>query len=477
MKMSPPNCSVKMSSPYGDFHDEQEGSATCWARQGSPGGQDHEPGGRPGVAPYRATVQATEGPLPSAGPARLGASPPGPTVAAAVTCRPPHPGRHAHDDDLRGLQRRPPHREAAAAPRPAGEPGDRTPDSAGARPATPSPAPRAQASSPAPPGPAMGQLAQLDASPFPWFEDRGPTAALHGLIDDATSIPLALWFRPTEDLHGYTTVLGQTCRQYGVPVTLYGDRLSLFQRNDRYWTLAEELRGHQDPTHFGRMLQALGIGFIAAQSPQAKGRIERLWGTLQDRLVSELRLRALHTLEQANAFLPEFLPAFIQRFARAAAEPTPAWRPAPRDLERLLSCRYTRVVARDNTVRLGARWRQIPPAPTFVLSPRSDPGRDRQRAQHQQRARGPQLQTAVAALAHTLRARRTPAALSVGTDGERPGAAEPHDLVGGGYVGIPRRGPNPGAPGDPSRRAPVPRHPWRTTFSPRQRRLNAAKRG
>src|SRR2546425_2068090 len=214
-----------------------------------------------------------------------------------------------------------------------------------------------------PRAPAMGQLVQLDASPFPWLEDRGPTAALHGLIDDATSIPLALWFRPTEDLHGYTTVLGQTCRQYGVPVTLYGDRLSLFRRNDRYWTLGEELRGQQDPTHFGRMLRDLGIGFIAAQSPQAKGRIERLWGTLQDRLVSELRLRALHTLEQANAFLPQFLPAFIQRFARAAAEPTPVWRPAPRDLERLLSCRYTRVVARDNTVRLGARWLQIPPGP------------------------------------------------------------------------------------------------------------------
>src|SRR5438128_8175360 len=162
-----------------------------------------------------------------------------------------------------------------------------------------------------PRAPAMGQLVQLDASPFPWLEDRGPTAALHGLIDDATSIPLALWFRPTEDLHGYTTVLGQTCRQYGVPVTLYGDRLSLFQRTDRYWTLAEELRGQQDPTHFGRMLQALGIGFIAAQSPQAKGRIERLWGALQDRLVSELRLRALHTLEQAP-------PWFVLLPARAA---------------------------------------------------------------------------------------------------------------------------------------------------------------
>jgi hypothetical protein len=366
-----------------------------------------------------------------------------------------------------------------------------------------------------PRAPAMGQLVQLDASPFPWLEDRGPTAALHGLIDDATSIPLALWFRPTEDLHGYTTVLEQTCRQYGVPVTLYGDRLSLFRRNDRHWTLAEELRGQQDPTHFGRMLQDLGIGFIAAQSPQAKGRIERLWGTLQDRLVSELRLRALTTLEQANAFLPEFLPAFIQRFARAAAAPTPVWRPAPRDLERLLSCRYTRVVARDNTVRLGARWLQIPPgprgrsyagcrvelrelldgrlvvfyqdtllavqpapAPTFVLAPRSDPGRDRQRVQPSQRARSRQLQAAIGALTRSLRVRPTTPAPVVGTSaptGERPGGTQPSDRPGGSYLGIPPRRANHASPGDTSRS--VPSHPWRTTFSPRQRRLNAAKRG
>src|SRR6266446_7849525 len=172
----------------------------------------------------------------------------------------------------------------------------------------------------------MGQLVQLDASPFPWLEDRGPTAALHGLIDDATSIPLALWFRPTEDLHGYTTVLGQTCRQYGVPVTLYGDRLSLFQRNDRYWTLAEELRGHQDPTHFVRMLQALGIGFIAAHSPQAKGRIERLWGTLQDRLVSELRLRRIASVAAAEAFLPAFIADFNRRFGKPPAAPAAVWR-------------------------------------------------------------------------------------------------------------------------------------------------------
>jgi transposase len=337
-----------------------------------------------------------------------------------------------------------------------------------------------------PRAPALGQLVQLDASPFAWFEDRGPMAALHGLIDDATSIPLALWFRPTEDLHGYTTVLDQTCRQYGVPVTLYGDRLSLFRRNDQAWTLEEELRGQQDPTHFGRMLQDLAIGFIAARSPQAKGRIERLWGTLQDRLVSELRLRALHTLEQANAFLPAFLPAFIQRFARPPASPTAAWRPAPRELDRLLSCRYWCVVARDNTVRLGPRWLQLPPGPhprsyagcrvevrelldgrlvvfyqdrllatqpapgpDFVLTPRSAPSRDRQRAQQPRRTRGQQLQAAVAALARTLSTPRRAATAPVAP------ALPSHECR------------------ERSQRL-APTHPWRTTFSPRQRRVKAA---
>src|SRR6266568_2957292 len=208
--------------------------------------------------------------------------------------------------------------------------------------------------------PALGQLAQLDGSPFAWFEERGPVSTLHGVIDDATSLPLALGFRPTEDLHGYFTVLRQVCRTYGVPTTLYGDRLNVFQRNDHHWTLEEELRGKQDPTHFGRALQDLGVGFIAAQSPQAKGRIERLWATLQDRLTSELRLRGIATLEAANAFLPEFLADFQRRFPTPPASPTAAWRPAPCDLEAVLSCRYTRTVAHDNTVCLGPRWVQLP---------------------------------------------------------------------------------------------------------------------
>lgn len=206
----------------------------------------------------------------------------------------------------------------------------------------------------------MGTLVQLDASPFAWLETRGPELALHGAIDDATGTVLALYFRPTEDLHGYVTLLRQLVTTYGLPLALYGDRLNVFVRTDPRWTLEEQLRGTQDPTHFGRILRELGIGFIPAGSPQAKGRIERLWQTLQDRLVSELRLRGVATLEAANAFLSEFRADYNRRFTRAPADATAAWRPAPRDLAALLSCRYTRVVAHDNTVRLGPRWVQLP---------------------------------------------------------------------------------------------------------------------
>lgn len=335
-----------------------------------------------------------------------------------------------------------------------------------------------------PRAPAMGQLVQLDASPCAWFQDRGPMATRHGLIDDATSSPLALWFRPTEDLHGYTTVLEQTCRAYGLPVTLYGDRLNLFRRNDQHWSLAEELRGQQDPTHFGRMLHDLGIGFIAAQSPQAKGRSERLWGTLQDRLVSELRLRAISTLEQANAFLPAFLVDFRRRFAQPPAELASAWRPAPRDLAHRLSCRYDRVVAKDNTIQLGPRWVQIPPGPGrrsyagcrvtvrerfdgrlvvvyqdtviasqptpgahFVLKPRSHPSRAR-RAPRRGHRTGPPL-----------------------------GAAQTADRPGGGYLGTPPNGPISTRPQRSAVPTPAPSHPWRTTFSRRQRRRQAPQLG
>jgi transposase len=206
----------------------------------------------------------------------------------------------------------------------------------------------------------MGSLVQLDGSPFDWLDGRGPWMSLLGAIDDASATVLVLHFRPAEDLHGYVTLLQQLGTQYGLPLALYGDRLGVFVRNDPHWTLQEELQGAQEPTHFGRMLRELGIGYIPAGSPQAKGRIERLWRTLQDRLVAELRLRGIATLEAANAFLPAFLVDFNRRFAHAPADARATWRRPPPDFANCLSCRYERTVARDNTVRLGARLFQIP---------------------------------------------------------------------------------------------------------------------
>lgn len=210
--------------------------------------------------------------------------------------------------------------------------------------------------------PAMGSLVLVDGSPFDWLGTGTPLFLL-GAIDDATSTLLALHFRPAEDLHGYLTLLGQLAAQHGLPVTLYGDRLGVFVRNDAHWSLEEALQGAQHPTQFGQVLRDLGIGYIAAHSPQAKGRVERLWETLQDRLVAELRLHGIHTVAAAEAFLPAYLADHNRRFRQPAAEPVAAWRRPPRDLADRLSCRYTRRVAHDNTVRLSPRWVQIPRGP------------------------------------------------------------------------------------------------------------------
>lgn len=210
---------------------------------------------------------------------------------------------------------------------------------------------------------AAGQLLQLDGSPFDWLEGRGPVMTLLGAIDDATSEVIALHFRPTEDLHGYATLLHQVFSTVGLPVALYGDGVNILVRTDRHWTLDEQLAGAQAPTHLGRVLQDLGVAYVQARSPQGKGRVERLWATLQDRLVSELRLRGITTRAAANAFVPEFLTDFNRRFARPASQPRAVWRRPPRELDLLLSCRYQRVVARDNTLRLGARLVQIPRGP------------------------------------------------------------------------------------------------------------------
>lgn len=209
----------------------------------------------------------------------------------------------------------------------------------------------------------MGAMIQVDASPFAWLEDRGPALTLVGAIDDATGAIVGLTFRPTEDLHGYAEVFQQVFVTYGLPVSVYGDGINILVRNDGHWTVEEELQGAQSPTHLGCVLRDLGIGYIQAHSPQAKGRIERLWATLQDRLVSELRLRGIATLAAANTFLLEFIPAFNARFARAPQCAPAVWQRPPPDLDLILSCRYERVVARDHSVRVGGRTILLPRQP------------------------------------------------------------------------------------------------------------------
>lgn len=211
-----------------------------------------------------------------------------------------------------------------------------------------------------------GLLVLWDGSPHAWLETRGPRCCLVGALDDATGhlLPGAL-FVPAEDTGSYLRVLRTVVGTCGIPVALYMDRHGIFQRHDAAWTLAEELRGAQEPTQVGRALAALGIEAIFALSPQAKGRIERLWGPLPDRLVAELRLAGITTLAAANAFLPGFTVRFNARFGQPAADPVAAWRPVPRglDLERICSFYTAATVLNDNTVRTQGRVLQIPPGP------------------------------------------------------------------------------------------------------------------
>ena len=199
----------------------------------------------------------------------------------------------------------------------------------------------------------VGALLQIDGSPHDWLQGRGPEMSLIGAVDDATGDVLKGVFRLQEDTHGYATLFHQVFRDYGLPLAFYGDGTGVLVRNDDHWTLEEELAGRQDPTHLGRALRDLGINYLRARSPQAKGRVENRWGTFQDRLVAEMALRDICTLEQANAYLPEFLEDFRRRFAVPPRETTSAWRKPPPGWQLALCCRYVRNVGRDNTVRLG----------------------------------------------------------------------------------------------------------------------------
>ena len=214
--------------------------------------------------------------------------------------------------------------------------------------------------------PQAGMMVLWDGSPHAWLEDRGPTLCLMGAIDDATSELLpGAHFVEQESAAGYLHVLREIVENKGIPLSAYGDQHSALKRNDDHWTLEEELRGEQDPTQVGRALKALEIERIDALSPQAKGRVERLWGTLQDRLVSELRLAKARTCKEANAVLERYRPKHNQRFAIAPKDAIPAWRPvrAGMDVARVCAFQYEATVLNDNTARVGGMIIDIPPGP------------------------------------------------------------------------------------------------------------------
>jgi hypothetical protein len=211
-----------------------------------------------------------------------------------------------------------------------------------------------------------GLMLLWDGSRHDWLEGRGPWLCLIAAIDDATGELLpGAHFVDQECTAGYLRVLRAVVAAHGVPWSIYMDQHGALRRNDDHWTVAEEQRGAQDPTQVGQALQALGIEAIYALSPQAKGRVERLWGTLQDRLVSELRLAGATTLAEANAVLARYRPAHNRRFAIGAQNQAPAWRPlrAGADLDRVCSFRYEATVLKDNTVRLAGLVLDIPPGP------------------------------------------------------------------------------------------------------------------
>jgi transposase len=206
----------------------------------------------------------------------------------------------------------------------------------------------------------FGEMVQMDGSFHPWLEERGPEGCLMDLVDDATNSTLAR-LGEEETIWAAAGALRAWVERYGVPQALYVDWKNLYKRCA---TAQERLRGEEPITQFGRMCAQLGIELIAANSPQAKGRVERVHGTHQDRLVKKLRRQAITTHAQANAYLQgEYLAEHNRRFARAAARPEDYHRRAPcaAKLEKIFRLESERVISDDWVVRYDNRFFQLEP--------------------------------------------------------------------------------------------------------------------
>lgn len=212
--------------------------------------------------------------------------------------------------------------------------------------------------------PQAGMLLQTDGSRHDWLEGRGPWLTLIAYIDDATNEVSGAVFREEEDAAGYFMGLQAICRRKGVPAAIYADQHTIFQ-SPAEASLEQQLADEQPLSQFGRLLDELGIELIEAHSPQAKGRIERLWGTWQDRLVKALREANASNIEEANQVLVKFLPKHNRRFMVEPAQSGSAYVPWPKEyrLGTFFCFKHQRTVTNDNTIAFDGHRLQIPPGP------------------------------------------------------------------------------------------------------------------
>jgi len=204
----------------------------------------------------------------------------------------------------------------------------------------------------------LGELVQIDGSEHAWFESRGPTCTLLAFVDDATSRLMLLRFVVSESAFSYFTATRAYVEAHGKPVAFYSDKHGIFRVNRKTAT-GDEI------TQFGRGLCELNIDIICANSPQAKGRVERAFGTLQDRLVKELRLAGIGMMEAANTWLPGFIASYNARFARPPANAKDLHRPAPADdvLDEALAWREVRAVSANLTLHYDRMMLILEPTP------------------------------------------------------------------------------------------------------------------
>jgi len=204
-----------------------------------------------------------------------------------------------------------------------------------------------------------GEMIQMDGSKHDWFEGRGPECVFMGYIDDATGKVYGGFYEYEGTIPAMDS-FRRYIRKYGIPMSLYMDKHSTYKSAGKP-TIEDELNGTEPVSEFGRALKELGVQLIHAHSPQAKGRVERLFNTLQDRLIKEMRLRGISSIAEANEFLKEYLPIYNRRFAKKAAETENLHRSIPKglDLNRVLCIKTERTVRNDFTIAHDRKLYQI----------------------------------------------------------------------------------------------------------------------